>query len=76
MRTAEEQDAPLSRLSARELEIAELVANGLLNQGIAEKLYIGVTTVKKTLQNIYAKLGITRRMELMRMVLERKRAKT
>ena len=75
MRTAEEQDAPLSRLSARELEIAELVASGLLNQGIAEKLYIGVTTVKKTLQNIYAKLGITRRMELMRMVLERKRAK-
>jgi len=75
MRTAEEQDAPLSRLSARELEIAELVANGLLNQGIAARLYIGVTTVKKTLQNIYAKLGITRRTELMRMVLERKRGK-
>jgi LuxR family maltose regulon positive regulatory protein len=43
-------------LSARELEILKLVADGLSNQQIAQRLVIGTGTVKTHLINIYGKL--------------------
>lgn len=51
----------LSRLTAREAEILELVAAGLSNAEIAERLWISPGTVKKHLENIYAKLGVANR---------------
>jgi DNA-binding CsgD family transcriptional regulator len=55
---------PRDRLSARELEIGLLVAEGLSSRDVAEKLYVSVRTVDNHLQRIYTKLGISSRSEL------------
>jgi pimeloyl-ACP methyl ester carboxylesterase/DNA-binding CsgD family transcriptional regulator len=46
-------------LSTRELEVLELVAAGLPNDAIAERLYVSVRTVERHLSNVYAKLGVS-----------------
>jgi pimeloyl-ACP methyl ester carboxylesterase/DNA-binding CsgD family transcriptional regulator len=46
-------------LSTRELEVLELVAAGLTNESIAEKLCLSVRTVERHLTNIYAKLRVS-----------------
>ena len=52
----------LSRiLTPRELEIVRLVAEGLRNREIAERLTITEGTVKIHLHNIYEKLGVSGR---------------
>jgi DNA-binding CsgD family transcriptional regulator len=51
----------LTGLTAREAEILELVAAGLSNAAIAERLWISPGTVKKHLENMYAKLGVANR---------------
>jgi len=51
----------LERLTTREAEILELVAVGLTNAAIAERLWISPGTVKKHLDNVYAKLGVANR---------------
>lgn len=51
----------LARLTDREAEILDLVAAGLTNAGIAERLWISPSTVKKHLENVYAKLGVANR---------------
>ena len=48
-------------LTPREGEVLELVAAGLTNAAIAERLWISPGTVKKHLDNVYAKLGVTNR---------------
>jgi LuxR family maltose regulon positive regulatory protein len=50
-------------LSDRELEILGLVAAGLTNREIADKLFISAETVKKHAGNIFAKLGVSNRTE-------------
>jgi LuxR family maltose regulon positive regulatory protein len=45
-------------LSARELEVLELIAEGLSNQEIAVKLHLSLNTVKAHSGNIYGKLGV------------------
>jgi LuxR family maltose regulon positive regulatory protein len=50
-------------LSQRELEVLNLVAQGLTNREIAERLFITVGTVKTHVHNIYGKLGVHRRTE-------------
>jgi pimeloyl-ACP methyl ester carboxylesterase/DNA-binding CsgD family transcriptional regulator len=47
------------KLSARELEVLELVAQGLPNEVIADGLGLSVRTVERHLSNIYAKLDVT-----------------
>jgi len=49
----------LSELSAREVEVLELVAAGLSNEEIADHLYLSVRTVERHLSNVYAKLRIS-----------------
>ena len=54
------------RLTARELEVLRLVAEGLDNQVIGLRLDISRSTVKHHLEAIYAKLGVHGRMEAVR----------
>ena len=58
------QPLPLEELSKREREVADLVAQGLSNQEIADKLFISVRTVKAHLTSIFSKTGCRDRLEL------------
>jgi DNA-binding NarL/FixJ family response regulator len=51
--------ALLDDLSARELEVLELVAEGLTNQAIAKRLFLSVRTVEHHLSSIYANLRLS-----------------
>jgi DNA-binding NarL/FixJ family response regulator len=55
---------PAVQLTTREQEIATLVAVGLSNRQIAEKLFISRRTVDAHLEHIFGKLGITSRVML------------
>jgi DNA-binding CsgD family transcriptional regulator len=48
-------------LSHRELEVAELVAQGWTNREIAERLFISPRTVESHLDHVKSKLGLSRR---------------
>jgi len=50
-------------LSQRELEVLRLVAEGLSNHEIAERLYLAVSTVKGHNRVIFGKLDVQRRTE-------------
>jgi len=50
-------------LSEREREVVLLIADGLSNQEIAERLFISVATVKTHINNILNKLGVSNRMQ-------------
>ena len=51
------------RLSGRQVEVLELIAAGLDNQRIAERLHISRNTVKFHVRVIYERLGITNRVQ-------------
>jgi DNA-binding NarL/FixJ family response regulator len=52
-------------LTRRELEIVKLVAEGLRNREIAQRLFVTEGTIKLHLHNVYEKLGVDGRMELL-----------
>lgn len=52
---------PQASLSAREMQILDLVAAGQSNVEIATELFISETTVKSHLAHIFTKLGVTTR---------------
>jgi len=52
-------------LSDREMEVVEVVAQGFHNNEIGTKLFISEQTVKNHLHNIFDKLGVSDRLELM-----------
>ena len=56
-------------LTQRETEILRLVILGGSNRGIAERLFISIATVKKHLENLMAKAGVSRRQELLSFAL-------
>jgi DNA-binding NarL/FixJ family response regulator len=62
-------------LSATELRIARLAADGLTNQAIAEQAFVSVKTVESNLKRAYGKLGISSRAQLAR-ALDRGDAQT
>ena len=49
------------RLTAREHEVLALVALGNTNAEIARRLWLAPGTVRKHLENVYAKLGVNTR---------------
>jgi len=50
-------------LSQRELEILQLIAQGLSNREISERLFLALSTVKGHNRNIFSKLQVQRRTE-------------
>jgi DNA-binding CsgD family transcriptional regulator len=62
-RVASDEPDHLEQLTAREREVVELIGAGLTNAAIAERLWISPGTVKKHLDNIYAKLGVANRTQ-------------
>ena len=54
-------NAPVTELTAREVEVLRLVADGLTNPAIAERLVISEHTVHRHLANILMKLGLSSR---------------
>jgi two-component system, NarL family, nitrate/nitrite response regulator NarL len=65
----EVQSDGVERLTAREQDVVRLAAEGLQNKAIAEHLFISQTTVRHHLTSIFAKLGVSNRLELMRLLL-------
>jgi DNA-binding CsgD family transcriptional regulator len=62
--SAGQSAGPLAVLSAKEHQVAHLVAAGLTNQQVAKEIYISVKTVEFHLGNIFTKLGITSRKDV------------
>ena len=52
-----------AQLTPREMQVLKLVAQGLNNKDIAEKLFISENTVKNHIRNILDKLHLHSRME-------------
>jgi DNA-binding NarL/FixJ family response regulator len=52
------RDAPLEKLTPRELEVIELMAQGRSNAAIAERLVVTERAVAKHTSNIFSKLGL------------------
>lgn len=50
-------------ISQRELEVLELISNGLSNQEIGEKLFVSESTIKTHVSNLFVKLDVKRRTQ-------------
>ena len=57
-------------LTAREVEVLRLVAQGLTSAQIAEQLVIGLATVNFHVRSIYSKLGVSSRAAATRYAIE------
>ncbi len=56
--------AGIAALTARELEIARLVAGGLTNRAVAERLFLSEKTIETHLSGAFVKLGVRTRQSL------------
>ena len=65
------QKNPVAELSHREREIAELIAKGFIYKEIAEKLFLSPDTVRTHIRNIYEKLQVNSKMEMVNKVFNR-----
>lgn len=54
------------RLTARETEVLELIAEGLSNSEIAKKLHVSTATIKTHVNNIFTKARIKDRAQAVR----------
>lgn len=57
-------------ISKREHEVLELMAQGLSNQEIADKLFVSLNTIKTHTSNLFLKLEASRRTEAVRKAKE------
>lgn len=58
-------------LTSREKEVLQLMADGLKNAAIAEKMNVGESTVRFHVTNIFRKLDTTNRTQTVRLAIER-----
>ncbi|MFN8052646.1 MAG: response regulator transcription factor [Acidimicrobiales bacterium] len=63
LRTGSVVDERLAALSGQERKILDLLADGLTNREIGERLYLSEKTVKNYMSNVLMKLGMHRRTE-------------
>lgn len=59
-------------ITPRELEILELIAQGLSNREIAERVFVSENTVKTHTSRLFEKLGARRRTQAVQMAKERR----
>ncbi|MFT4164291.1 MAG: response regulator transcription factor [Microlunatus sp.] len=59
----EDEPTELAQLTEREREILELIAEGLTNRQIGQRLYLAEKTVKNYVSSLLAKLGLERRTQ-------------
>jgi len=63
MSRSDRNQASIPRVTARELEVLKLVAQGLTNREIGKRLFISENTVKNHVRNILEKLQVNSRMD-------------
>ena len=59
-------------LTEREIEVLELLADGLTNAELARRLLVSEATVKSHLSHIYTKLGVDSRAGAVAKAIERR----
>ncbi len=62
---AARKSTPLPELSKQEVTVRDLILQGKTNKEIANELFISLSTVKTHITNLYGKLNITNRQELL-----------
>ena len=65
-----ESEQLLKELTRREKEILAVLAKGCSNKEISETLFISVATVKSHLKSAYSKLGVSRRTQALRLLIQ------
>lgn len=60
------------KLTRREVEVLKLIADGLTNQEIAEKLFVSASTIDSHRKNLISKLNVKNTAALVRIALENK----
>jgi DNA-binding CsgD family transcriptional regulator len=68
--TLNEEDLQRLGISKREYEVLELIAQGLSNHEIAERLFVSVNTIKTHSSHLFMKLDARRRTEAIRRAKE------
>jgi ATP/maltotriose-dependent transcriptional regulator MalT len=63
MQSADQSASLVEKLSERELEILRLIASGMSNGQIAQKLYLTINTIRAHSTHIFGKLGVHSRTE-------------
>ena len=63
---------PGNELTERERDVLRCMADGLSNSEIAERLVISQGTVKFHISNIYQKMGVNNRVEIVKMAIKQK----
>ncbi|MEZ5139683.1 MAG: response regulator transcription factor [Acidimicrobiales bacterium] len=63
LRHGKEEDERIASLTAHERRILDLLAEGLTNRQIGERLHLAEKTVKNYVSNVLMKLGMERRTE-------------
>ena len=63
LRNPSEEDERLAKLTPQERRILDLIAEGLTNRQIAERMFLAEKTVKNYVSNLLSKLGMERRTE-------------
>jgi len=61
--TSSSFEPSLQSLTARELEVLQLLTHGLSNRAMAEELFVSDRTIQTHLTNIFSKLGVVSRLE-------------
>lgn len=62
-----QQEVTRLGLSAREMDVLQLMAQGLSNREIAEQLFVSLNTVKTHTSNIFGKMVVNRRTQAIEM---------
>lgn len=75
-RLAARASAPAPALSAREIEILQLLAEGRSNRDMARQLFLSEATVKSHLSSVYAKLGVDSRAGALARAIEQQIIRT